>query len=201
MRLKYRQLNSSPPLQAKMNNDHHETCRCPYCAAEIATSATRCWCCWKVFPQGAKEYCAVERDGVVVKAANPTKFQYSLASLLLITLLVAVLSSIFARLPFLGGGLALLSLPALGRVIYLSMIHRSLGNPCTSGEKIFVFFKWIILGLFILVISSLIVAVTIIAVSWIIGDIRSLIPFIIACIVGVFSVGVLYFIFLRNVND
>jgi hypothetical protein len=142
-----------------MSDGHKEICLCPYCAAEIATSATRCWCCRRVFLQGAKEYCAVERDGVVVKAVNPTKFQYSLASLLLITLLVAVLSSIFVIQPLAGIVATVSALIGLIRTSQLSMRNRSLGNPLTTKRKLVIFFKWFS-GTVLLLFSVIVLAFT-----------------------------------------
>jgi hypothetical protein len=119
---------------------------CPDCWAEVPATARRCWRCDSTFPRGAAEQALKLDKEKVADADRHTKFQFTLASMMLLTVLTAVLSSIFVMLPGLGVALAILSVPALARTAYVSMYRGPRGRELTFREKATVFMAWIGLG-------------------------------------------------------
>jgi DNA-directed RNA polymerase subunit RPC12/RpoP len=118
---------------------------CPDCWAEIPATAWRCWRCGSTFPRGA-DAISLDKEKVA-DTDRHTKFQFTLTSMMLLTVMTAVLSSIFVMLPGLGIALTILSVPALVRTAYVSMYRGPRGRPLTFQEKAVVFMAWIGLGL------------------------------------------------------
>jgi hypothetical protein len=136
-------------------NVRSEIYSCPDCRADVPASAVLCWRCRRVFPKGPRaEGAIVVAEGVNESLENRTKFQFTLASILLILTFAAVLMSIIVTVPGLGILLAILSVPALARTAYVSMYRGSRGRPLTIGEKAGIFIAWISLGLVVLVATG-----------------------------------------------
>lgn len=71
-------------------------------------------------------------------AANPA--QFSIATILLVTTLVAVCLGLFRFSPGLGVGLIVFSVPALVRTVYVGRREKRHGQRMTTGGKIGHFF-------------------------------------------------------------
>jgi hypothetical protein len=132
---------------------------CPDCGAEVAPQAVICWCCRHSLLQSASagsQLVSVEAvDENARHIHERTKFQFSLASVMLIVTLAAVLMSIYTMAPGLGIALMVLSVPALIRTAVLAMQKGSRGKPLAFAEKAGIFLAWIGLGIVIIIAAGL----------------------------------------------
>jgi hypothetical protein len=128
---------------------------CPDCGAEVRLESVLCWCCRHSLLQGASArspFVSVESvDENYTNIHDRTKFQFSLASVMLLITFAAVLMSIYSMAPGLGIALMVLSVPALVRTAVIAMQTGSRGKPLTFGEKAGIFLAWIGLGLTIII--------------------------------------------------
>ena len=116
---------------------------CPDCGAEIPSSAVRCWRCRHPFPNGPKAECTVAKmGGGENHIEDGLKLQFSLASLMLIVTLTAILFSIYEIKPGLGIVLFILAGPALLRTVVLALQKGSRNTPMTTAGKIGFFLLW-----------------------------------------------------------
>ncbi len=74
------------------------------------------------------------------------RFQFSIASLLAITTLVAVVCGAFMAAPGLGIALTIASVPALARTILMSLEKQSQDEPMPMPSKIGYFALWLGVG-------------------------------------------------------
>jgi hypothetical protein len=110
--------------------------RCPECGAELPAGQTRCWLCERKVSGAAdlNPYASPR------PAMDHASVQFSLASLFLVTTLVAVFLGVFMLAPGLGILLAVFATPATIRTMIASNYKRSAGTPWTTAEKIAAFF-------------------------------------------------------------
>ncbi len=107
---------------------------CPECGAGMPPDARTCWLCHgrpgPAATVGESPFAATERHAAV---------QFSLASMLLLVALFAVIFGVAAIAPGLGVGLAILSAPALIRTAIVASRRRSVGHPLDMWTKVWVF--------------------------------------------------------------
>jgi len=111
---------------------------CPSCGAGTEPDRTHCWLCHApldVVP--AQAVPAVPPDPKLA-AANPA--QFSIATVLLVTTLVAVLLGVFRLNAGLGVMLLVLAVPALVRTASVARREKRHGQRITTGGKIGHFF-------------------------------------------------------------
>jgi hypothetical protein len=77
---------------------------------------------------------------------SPMKFQFSIASLLAITALTAVVASAYTVKPEAGIALSIAAAPALLRTAVTGMWLGSLDNPLPMGERLAHFVGWLFVG-------------------------------------------------------
>lgn len=132
---------------------------CPECGAEVRPDAVLCWCCRHSLLQKAstasQRASAVAIDESVPHIHERTKFQFTLASIMLLVTFTAVLMSIYTMAPGLGIALMILSAPALVRTIVVAMRKGSRGQPLSFGEKAGIFLAWIGVGLVVIVSAGI----------------------------------------------
>jgi hypothetical protein len=132
---------------------------CHVCGAEVRADSVLCWCCRNPLRQSASAASQVVLAEVVdekgLNIHERTKFQFSLASVMLIVTFSAVLMSIYTMAPGLGIALMVLSVPALGRTAVVAMQKGSRGNPLSFGEKAGIFMAWIGLGIVIAIAACI----------------------------------------------
>jgi hypothetical protein len=134
------------PLPTK----NHRTC--PDCGAEVPTSATVCWCCRGPLIFGSLDV----SQAIDTKGRAPFRFQFTLASIMLIMTFTAILMSIFTMSPGLGVFVLVLAMPALIRTIVLAMQKGSRDQPMTVPAKIGFFLLWVVLvGIVLLVVGAI----------------------------------------------
>jgi hypothetical protein len=105
---------------------------CADCGAALAAGQDRCWLCEaRIQPLGQ-----VNPYAAPAPVADQTAAQFSLASLFLITTLVAVCLGVFLLVPGLGILLALVTAPALARTMFASYRQKQAGVASTTGQKI-----------------------------------------------------------------
>ena len=128
---------------------------CPDCGAALLAGATACpKCDWKKTPAGETpaEATAKPADGSPFDAATTEQidetstpaerragYQFSLASLLIVMALAAVILSIGVVLPGLGIALALLVAPALVLTNITAMRSLAKGHPLSRSDKLSLF--------------------------------------------------------------
>jgi hypothetical protein len=131
---------------------------CLDCGAEVRPDAILCWCCRHSLLESEAEYALAAKElhggGSPFGPEPRTKFQFSLASILIVMTLVAVLCSIYTMAPGLGIALMVLSVPALIRTVVLAMQRGSRGKPLTFGQKAGVFAAWIGLSVVIVIAAG-----------------------------------------------
>jgi hypothetical protein len=129
---------------------------CLDCGAEVRPDAILCWCCRHSLLESEAEYALAlkELHGSPFGTEPRTKFQFSLASIMIVMTLLAVLMSIYTMAPGLGIALMVLSVPALIRTVVLAMQRGSRGKPLTFGQKAGVFAAWIGLGVVIVIAAG-----------------------------------------------
>jgi hypothetical protein len=128
----------------------------------VLPSEKACWCCDAILSLDSiflsKSNAAIKSPSVA-ETPNRMRFQFGIASLLLITTLTAIILSIFKMAPGVGIVLSILALPALLRTIILAMQKRSRGKPMSASGKILFFFVWMgLAGVFLAVIGASAVA-------------------------------------------
>jgi hypothetical protein len=121
---------------------------CPDCGAPLKPHRARCWLC-----QGNPFAVAADGAGACRPADARAGFQYSLASLLLVVTLVAIICSIIGLHPGVGIVVAFLAVPALGRTCITAMRRRAHGRPLSPGGKIGIFLLTLVM-----VVSAIAVA-------------------------------------------
>jgi hypothetical protein len=125
---------------------------CPDCGAEVGSQSVLCWCCRHSLLQTAPALSQVLSVGQIHER---TKFQFSLASVMLIVTFAAVLMSIYTMLPGLGIALMVLSAPALVRTAVVAMYKGSRGKPLTFGEKAGIFLAWMGVALVVIIAAAI----------------------------------------------
>jgi hypothetical protein len=121
---------------------------CPECGATTVGPADECWLCHRPLARsaGAPEHApaaaaAVEPAGASAAMAHAAQaeqragFQFGLASLMLVTTLVAVICGVTAMAPGLGIALAIVVVPALVLTAVSSARHEAAGHAMTTSAK------------------------------------------------------------------
>jgi hypothetical protein len=119
---------------------------CSVCGAEVRPDSVLCWCCRHSLQKcgtAASPILAEEVDKNGPQSKDRAKFQFTLASIMLIVTFAAVLMSIYVMAPGLGIALFILSAPALVRTSVVAMQRGSRGKPLSFGEKAGIFLAWI----------------------------------------------------------
>lgn len=111
--------------------------RCSGCGATCAVSDERCWLCL-----GMLHPLSERLDGETLPptaAADASRSQFSLATLLLLTTLIAVCLGLIRLNPCLGTWAVLLIVPALIRTLYLGAGEKARGHRLSVYEKVLAF--------------------------------------------------------------
>lgn len=125
---------------------------CPECGATLSDRDQRCWLCDCNF-QGEAGRPAAPLESLPRAAAKRIqgryregRFQFSLASLMLLITLAAVCLGVFAYWPGVGVSLGLIALPALIRTAILASYRRQEENPLSGQEWVvsYVYSVWIV---------------------------------------------------------
>jgi hypothetical protein len=90
------------------------------------------------------------------------RFQFSIASLLAITTLVAVVCGVFVIAPGLGIALAIVAVPALVRTLITGMQEGWLEKGLPVGEKVGHFVGWLFVGILALVGGAIAAGLTVV---------------------------------------
>lgn len=122
---------------------------CPDCGATLREKGSSCWLCHvaveEVVPAAAEPPASIEGrarapiaagDKPVVIFERRAAYQFSLASLMLIVTLFAVLLGVFRMALGLGIVLAILVTPALVRTCMIAARSRAGGRPMSVGRKV-----------------------------------------------------------------
>ncbi len=126
-----------------MTSASQPVAHCPHCGAEVQTPGVLCWLCrHRAISANPNPY-APPRP----LAGENASAQCSLASLFLVTTLVAVGLGLFLPAPGLGVLFAFVAAPALIRTFIAAGRRRQAGAPLSLREKIGTFFiSWFIMG-------------------------------------------------------
>jgi hypothetical protein len=127
---------------------------CLECGIEVPANATECRMCHctllpvtTVADQPPVLIAGlVEAPTKVLPSAGKAKFQFSLASIMLIITLVAVILGAWRMDPRLGIVLAILAIPALIFTCIIASRRRACGQPFSIAKKIGVFAAWLCSG-------------------------------------------------------
>lgn len=132
---------------------------CPDCGAVNSAGAGRCWLCQRALGSGNAP--ATKSDGSTAKGVPPQAMPagvgrgpgtFSLATLMLLVTLAAVLCGLTAVAPGLGIPLAVLVTPALIRTFAATNVRRAQGLEPTAEAKIGMFLASI--GLMVLIMIA-----------------------------------------------
>lgn len=105
---------------------------CPECGAGVRADAERCWLCHREL--GARDPYAPPAE--IVLAPGSGTAQFSLATILLVTTLVAVCLGVFRISPGFGVIVVVLATPALVRTIVAGTREKQRGHRLSVAEKI-----------------------------------------------------------------
>jgi hypothetical protein len=111
--------------------------RCSGCGATCAVSDERCWLCL-----GMLHPLSERLDGETFSptaAGDVSRAQFSLATLLLLTTLIAVCLGLIRLNPCLGTWAVILIVPAVIRTLYLGAGEKSRGHRLSVYEKVLAF--------------------------------------------------------------
>lgn len=116
--------------------------QCPSCGASVSPGQSSCWLCHA--PLAADETPAspfAPGHPFVPRAAG----QFTIATILLVTTLIAVCLGLFRYSPGLGVLLIVFAAPALVRTVFVGRREQRLGRRLTTGGKIGQFFVSLII--------------------------------------------------------
>jgi hypothetical protein len=121
------------PLPTAANDKRPAASLCPFCGASLLPEQDICWLCHaRLDAPGA----AQSPFAVPPKFAASTAGQFSIATILLVTTLIAVCLGVFRYSPGLGVVLMIFAAPALVRTIYVGRREKRHGQRMTIGGKI-----------------------------------------------------------------
>jgi hypothetical protein len=138
--------------------------RCADCGAAVAAEATSCWLCGKglrASATGGMGILPVPAGALATRQCHPANapqveqravFQFSLASILLIITLCAVVLGAFSVAPGLGIGLAILATPAAVCTGIVAMRRRAGGQPMSVAAKVGLFVGTLVLVMVIAIV-------------------------------------------------
>ena len=109
--------------------------RCPECGAALDSREDKCWLCRRELTAEPK----ANPYATPAPALTVSPAQFSLATLLLVTTLVAVCLGVTMAAPGWGIALIVLSVPALIRAMFSGLRQKQAGAPYTTAEKIATF--------------------------------------------------------------
>jgi hypothetical protein len=130
---------------------------CPECGAGRIPGQVQCWLCHGDLSPTA----SVAR--AALPAESPAGCQYSLASLLLLMTLAAILLSITSMNPGLGIFLAVLMVPACLRTAIVATLRRSRGKPMSLLAKVGTFSMTLGMAIIVMVVAGATFVVTFLA--------------------------------------
>ena len=107
---------------------------CPECGAVLPPGTERCWLC-----RSGTQPAVTESASPSAPAERRAPIQFSLASLMLLITLWAVVLGVFSISPGVGIGLMILATPAVIRTVILASRGRTGGRPMPVGAKVWVF--------------------------------------------------------------
>lgn len=113
---------------------------CPDCGARLDPATTECWLCHRKVALGegraAPRFPFREEGPTARTAEEHAHFQFSLASLMLLVTLTAVMMGVSVMAPGLGIALAVLVTPAFIHTAVTAARRRSRGQPMAPLDKI-----------------------------------------------------------------
>lgn len=117
-----------------MSGDKIKPRRCPDCGAEFLLSQSQCWLCSRKAPEATTEnpYASPQ----LIHESKYRAGQFSIATLMLVTTLVAVCLGVGMLAPGLGILLAIVATPALVRTVVADSRTKAAGWPFTMTKKI-----------------------------------------------------------------
>ena len=137
--------------------------RCPQCGAARDEGAARCWLCHAELPPAGREPFsagdpAAERGRWPKTTLDPfaTGQQFSIATVLMITTLIAVCLGVLRLSPGFGIAVIVFAVPALIRTVVVGVQTKSAGKRLSIGDKLTAFVAS--LGLMILVAIAGVIA-------------------------------------------
>lgn len=127
----------SSPFPPPAKNKSAALAFCPACGAGITPGQSACWLCFAPLHQA--HFAALPAIPADPKlTANPG--QFSIATILLVTTLIAVCLGVFRYSPGLGIVLIIFAAPALVRTVYVGRREKRHGQRMTIGGKVGHFF-------------------------------------------------------------
>jgi hypothetical protein len=114
---------------------------CPQCGASCALDVARCWLCHAEL--------APATDAEASPSPTQATTQFSIATILLVTTLIAVCLGVFRISPGLGLAIVAFAAPALIRTFVVGVQQKRVGQSLSIGEKLTAFVAS--LGIMILV--------------------------------------------------
>jgi len=115
--------------------EHPPQPACPECGAPLSAGQKMCWLCWtKVIDKDVNPYSSPRPP-----ADNTVGFQFSIATLFLITTLAAVCLGVFSLSPGLGILVSVVAMPALVRTMIATRYRKQAGQRPALITKVFEF--------------------------------------------------------------
>ena len=105
---------------------------CPTCRATVTQDTPFCWKCGSQLKTDGFESRGIELPD---KPSGSAGFNFSIASLLLLTTLIAIFLALFAAAPGLGVFLAVLSIPPFVRTLMVVNRRKAMGQQVSGGRK------------------------------------------------------------------
>src|SRR5262245_47531384 len=109
-------------------------CLCPECGASCPTDAPRCWLCQRDLKSSGENPFAP--SAAIGPHAEPAAGQFSIATVLLVTTLVAVCLGVFRLSPGFGLAMIAFSAPALIRTFIVGVRYKQTGQRLSIGEEL-----------------------------------------------------------------
>jgi hypothetical protein len=147
--------------------DRDAALRCPQCGAARDAAAVRCWLCHAAVPaedpRGRESFSA--DDFAASQSCGPKTTpdpgaaagqQFSIATILLVTTLIAVCLGVFRISPGFGLAVIAFAVPALIRTFVVGVQHQRVGQRLSIGDKLTAFVAS--LGIMVLIGIAAVVA-------------------------------------------
>lgn len=113
----------------------NQTRTCSDCGATLPETADSCWLCKRSVVEGQSPFSEEPISSIERRAA----FQFSIATMMMLVTLCAVIMGAFSVSPGLGIALAVLAAPAWLRTCMVAARRRGRGRPMTAQEKMWAF--------------------------------------------------------------
>ena len=109
---------------------------CPWCRAEVKEFSGYCWKCGARLDASGNGDSKVVIEDVELVERDPATYSFGIATLLLVTTLIAVCMALVAAAPGLGIWLAIVSLPPFIRTLMLVQKKKKMGRDIPTATKV-----------------------------------------------------------------